>query len=123
MDTATTEQSSPRSRLAAALLCFFLGWAGAHRFYAGKHGTAVLMLCTLGGLGIWSTVDLVFILVGSFRDAEGRRLRSWEERPAPVRADERLALLRQRLDGIESRLTEVQGGMIDLAEKSDRFRG
>lgn len=35
---------SPKSRLAATLLAVFLGWAGAHRFYMGKIGTAVTML-------------------------------------------------------------------------------
>jgi hypothetical protein len=75
----TEDGVSPRSRLAAALLCWLLGVFGAHRFYVGKTGTAVLMLLTLGGLGIWMLVDLVLILVGSFTDAEGRRLWRWTE--------------------------------------------
>jgi len=35
---------SPKSRLATSLLAWFLGHFGAHRFYAGKIGTAVVML-------------------------------------------------------------------------------
>jgi TM2 domain-containing membrane protein YozV len=75
------ESISSKSRLAAALLCFFLGCLGAHRFYLKKTGTAILMLCTLGGLGIWALVDLIFILTGSFRDKEGKRVYQWLEPP------------------------------------------
>ena len=70
---------SPRSRLAAFLLCFFLGILGIHRFYVGKIGTGILSLITLGGLGIWATIDAIMILAGSFRDKQGRRLVRWAE--------------------------------------------
>ena len=63
-----------KTKVAAALLCFFLGWLGVHRFYVGKVGTGVLMLVTFGGLGIWSLIDLIMILVGSFTDKQGRAL-------------------------------------------------
>lgn len=66
--------TSPKSALIALLLCFFLGAFGAHRFYVGKIKTGVLMLVTLGGLGIWALVDLVLIACGEFDDAEGREL-------------------------------------------------
>jgi TM2 domain-containing membrane protein YozV len=76
---------STRSRLIALLLCLFLGCFGAHRFYIGKTGTGVLMLLTLGGLGIWMLIDLILIAAGSLRDAEDRRVYNWlEPRPASV---------------------------------------
>lgn len=68
---------SPKSRLAATLLCFFLGALGIHRFYVGKIGTGILMIITLGGLGVWVLVDFIMILLGSFRDKEGLRLYNW----------------------------------------------
>jgi TM2 domain-containing membrane protein YozV len=78
-----SENISPKSRLAAALLCFFLGVFGAHRFYLKKTGTAILMIITLGGLGVWTLVDLILIVVGSFRDGDGKRVFLWQE-PPPV---------------------------------------
>jgi TM2 domain-containing membrane protein YozV len=57
------------------LLCFFLGSLGLHRFYVGKKGTALLMLLTLGGFGIWQMIDFVMILLGSFSDKLGREIK------------------------------------------------
>lgn len=68
---------SDKSRLVAALLCFFLGFLGIHRFYVGKAGTGIIQLITLGGLGIWILIDFIMILVGSFTDKEGNVLSNW----------------------------------------------
>jgi TM2 domain-containing membrane protein YozV len=76
--STTTDDSGPMSDkgfVPALLLCFFLGGLGVHRFYVGKIGTGILMLLTLGGLGIWAIIDFVMIAVGSFTDKEGRQLR------------------------------------------------
>ena len=43
---------SEKSWVATLLLCFFLGWCGAHRFYTGHIGIAVAQLLTLGGCGM-----------------------------------------------------------------------
>ncbi|GAA0961527.1 TM2 domain-containing protein [Actinocorallia libanotica] len=64
----------PRSRSTAALLCFFLGVLGVHRFYVGKTGTGLLQLCTCGGAGVWALIDFIVILTGGFRDKEERPL-------------------------------------------------
>ncbi|MBU3069145.1 TM2 domain-containing protein [Aestuariicella sp. G3-2] len=68
---------SDKKILPAFLLCFFLGILGVHRFYVGKIGTGVLQILTLGGLGIWAFIDLIIIVVGSFKDKEGNTLTTW----------------------------------------------
>jgi TM2 domain-containing membrane protein YozV len=64
----------PKSKVVAALLCFFLGGLGVHRFYVGKIGTGVIQLFTLGGLGVWALIDFIMILVGAFKDKNGNAL-------------------------------------------------
>ncbi|MDI4649228.1 TM2 domain-containing protein [Cohnella hashimotonis] len=64
-----------KSKGIALLLCLFFGWIGAHRFYVGKAGTGVLYFLTGGFMGIGVVLDLVLIIVGSFRDKAGYPLR------------------------------------------------
>jgi len=63
--------------LPAFLLCFFLGFLGVHRFYVGKIGTGILQIVTLGGLGIWTLIDFIMIIVGAFTDKEGNKITQW----------------------------------------------
>ena len=68
---------SEKKRLVAFLLCFFFGYLGIHRFYVGKVGTGIAMIFTLGGLGIWVLIDFIMIIVGSFKDKEGKVVATW----------------------------------------------
>jgi TM2 domain-containing membrane protein YozV len=67
----SNSEVSKRRYVPAVLLCFFLGTLGVHRFYLGKTGTGILMLLTLGGLGIWALIDFVRLVVGSMHDSDG----------------------------------------------------
>jgi len=65
----------------AYLLCFFLGWWGAHRLYLGEKGTGIVMLIlgiTFIGLlitGPWAFIDL-FLIPGIIRGkTDGMRQR------------------------------------------------
>jgi hypothetical protein len=64
--------ASSQSKMVLALVCFFVGFLGIHRFMVGKIGTGVLMIVTFGGLGLWVLIDFIMILMGKFSDKQGR---------------------------------------------------
>ncbi len=59
---------------ALAIICFFLGELGIHRFVVGKIGTGILWLLTFGVFGIGYLVDFVMILCGTFTDKSGHKI-------------------------------------------------
>ena len=70
---------SPKSRLVATLLSFFLGGLGVDRFYLGNIGMGVAKL--LVGwltLGIWPLVDFIIIVAGAAHDGEGLPVKDWQ---------------------------------------------
>jgi len=79
---STAEESvaagnSDKKILPAFLLSFPLDIFGAHRFFVGKTGTGIAQLLTLAGLGIWSLIDFIMIIVGAFTDKDGNKLTEW----------------------------------------------
>ena len=74
---AMNQMISTKSRLVSLLLCLFLGYLGIHRFYAGKIGTGILYLFTMGFFGFGVFIDLILILFGSFRDKYGMFIKNW----------------------------------------------
>ena len=72
MSYPTSNGVSDKSWLAALLLSIFLGGIGVHRFFVGKVGTGLLQLVTLGGLGIWTLIDIIMIATKQFKDKDGR---------------------------------------------------
>ncbi len=88
------EEISPKSRLATVLLALFLGTFGAHRFYIGKTGTAIVMLIlsilylvtvrfwgimiiSLAVVGLWAFIDFIFAVSGIMKDKEGKLIKNW----------------------------------------------
>jgi len=68
---STESTRSEKSFVATLILCLLLGGLGVHRFYVGKIGTGIVMLLTLGGLGIWTLIDIIVIAVQKFKDSKG----------------------------------------------------
>ena len=62
---------SEKSFVATLVLCILVGSFGVHRFYVGKIGTGILMLLTIGGLSIWTLIDLIIIATQKFKDSNG----------------------------------------------------
>ena len=74
-------------------MAWFLGVFGAHRFYIGKTGTAIVMLVltiisiplcfvvvgifTLAAVEIWALVDFIFAVVGKMKDKDGLLIEKW----------------------------------------------
>ena len=74
----TSDNISPCSRTVAAVLAFFLGGLGIHRFYVGKITSGVFMLifCWTFIPSIIAFIDFIIILCGSFKDGEGRDIKA-----------------------------------------------
>lgn len=101
---------SDKSRGIAFILALVLGVFGAHRFYVGKIGSGIGMICTFGGLGIWYLYDVIMVASGQFTDAEGRRLVRWEP-------DDDAALPGELSQEV---LAEVEALRREVAELSER---
>jgi TM2 domain-containing membrane protein YozV len=69
-----TEKKEGKDWLTTLLLSIFLGEFGIDRFYTGHTGIGVLKLLTLGLCGILWIIDIIMIVSGSFKDADGNEL-------------------------------------------------
>ncbi len=74
VNTPVQPQGEGKSWMVTLLLSILVGSLGIHRFYVGKIGTGILMLLTFGGCGIWALIDIIMVVTGSFKDAQGRPL-------------------------------------------------
>jgi TM2 domain len=111
--------SSARSRGVALVLASFGGIFGLHRFYAGRTESGIWQAVTLGGLSFWWLYDLVLLIAGEFRDADGLPLREWsaEATVGRVGPDPRqLTQLTEQLDQMQQQLGELAERM-DFTER------
>lgn len=60
-----------KSQVTALILAVLIGGLGIHRFYLGYTWQGVVQLLTLGGLGIWSLIDLIRIITGDLQPKDG----------------------------------------------------
>lgn len=57
--------------LTAFYFSLFLGYLGVDRFYMGQVGFGILKLLTIGGLGIWWVIDIIWIGLGNAKNKKG----------------------------------------------------
>ena len=53
---------NPKNKWTAFLLCLFLGYFGAHKFYEGKIALGIVYIFTFGLFGIGWIIDLIALL-------------------------------------------------------------
>ena len=59
------------NKVGLALICFFLGGLGIHRFLVGKIGTGILYIFKVGLFGIGGVVVFIMLLSGKFTRKDG----------------------------------------------------
>ena len=97
------------------MLASFGGMFGLHRFYAGRTESGIWQAVTLGGLTFWWLYDLVLLIAGEFRDADGLPLREWAAEATAGRAGTDSRQLTQ----VTEQLEHMQQQLGELAERMD----
>lgn len=63
--TVVVRQGRACNKSVALILCIFLGYLGAHKFYEGKTGTGLVYLCTFGLFGFGWLFDILALCTKS----------------------------------------------------------
>jgi len=107
---------SDKSRTIALALAAIIGPFGAHRFYAGRTASGILMLITLGGLGIWWLFDVIVIAAGGFRDADGRFITDWDPASSDMVGPHDLETAFDEIERLRLEVTEL-AERLDFTER------
>jgi TM2 domain-containing membrane protein YozV len=67
------EQKPVQSKTTMIIVSLFLGEFGIDRLLLG-YSNWWLKLITLGGCGVWALIDLIMIITGKLKMADGRDL-------------------------------------------------
>lgn len=80
MESTELENLKGKNWVATMMLCWALGAFGAHRYYTGKKGTAIVMtimtascVCAIISM-IWAVIDGICIALGVFTHNDGSEL-------------------------------------------------
>ena len=130
---------SPKSGKTVLILCALFGGFGAHRFYVGKGLSGLVYLFTGGGFIIGYIFDLICLLIGKFKDKQGRtvyinpqaaydyKMASVDQNQAKAAVDE-LYVLRakvvslQQSDLTNSEKIEILKEFMDTAEHPETIQ-
>jgi hypothetical protein len=117
--TSSAPKVSKRSRGVALGLCIVGGFFGLHRFYVDKPKSAIAMILTVGGLGVWWLYDLVLLAAGEFRDSHDLPVRQWSVEQTPWSGRELTGRAEQRVNELEEQFDALRQQFNDLAERVD----
>ena len=62
VNVSSDTQKPLHNKFVALLLCIFLGFLGAHKFYEGKTGMGIIYLLTAGLFGIGWFIDIIVLI-------------------------------------------------------------
>ena len=68
-----------KSSPVAIILCTFLGFLGAHRFYTGYYFIGLFQMFTCGGFLVWFLIDMIQLFRNRFQDSKGNSLMNYNE--------------------------------------------
>jgi hypothetical protein len=90
-----------------------------HRFYVDKPKTAIAMIVTFGGFGVWWLYDMVLLVAGEFRDANELPVRRWAVEESPFQQRELRTRAERRVNELEEEFDALRQQFNDLAERVD----